>query len=206
VLGDSRRVPAWPALWGGEGAVLLGRVVAGGMHPNHLAVQRQLHRPADQGDLDAATRIATAGPIRRAGEADVAAAVDHPGHRLADGGGSGPTHGRLWPHAGLVVRSAALAVGSQQHAAVADLDQAVLADRLHQLAGEHPADVVAEPGQLILPAWSTQRVTPPGRAAMVAVAGWAVAAAAVGWAAAEIGRCSAAASWNRATGGTSPMP
>lgn len=44
-LGDTAALTGAP-FGGGEGAVLLGRVVAGGMHPDHLAFHGELHRVA----------------------------------------------------------------------------------------------------------------------------------------------------------------
>ena len=59
MLGDTRALASWPPVGGGEGAVLLGPVVADRVDLDDPSGDRQLHGVADQGDLDL---LATVGP------------------------------------------------------------------------------------------------------------------------------------------------
>jgi hypothetical protein len=63
VLGDSRAAAAWSPVGGGEGAVLLGPVVADRVDLDDPAGDHQLHGVADQGDLDLLAAVGPAGVV-----------------------------------------------------------------------------------------------------------------------------------------------
>jgi hypothetical protein len=126
LLGDSPRLTG-PPPGVGEGAVLLGRVVADGMDPHDLVGGGDLHRAAHDGDLDGLAPVAIPDPVGRPGEAHTAAGVDDAGHRGTDGGHPSPTPGS-GPIGPGSAGGSPLGMRGYDDALAGDLDQPVPAD------------------------------------------------------------------------------
>src|SRR5919198_1854307 len=138
---------AGTAVGPGEGTELLGRIVGGGMDPDHLAVDGELDGGADDGHLDPAVAVRAADPVHGPGEAHIARVVGDASDRHASRGETGLAGGRCGGSWLLLLGLAgpeALGVRGDKHALVGDLDDAVGAEDLDELAGQPLADVVLE--------------------------------------------------------------
>src|ERR687887_1723889 len=85
---------AGTAVGPGEGTELLGRIVGGGMDPDHLAVDGELDGGADDGHLDPAVAVRAADPVHGPGEAHIARVVGDASDRHASRGETGLAGGR----------------------------------------------------------------------------------------------------------------
>ena len=147
--------------WGWRTRRALGAVVADRVHPDHLAVVGQLHRPGDDRDLDRLPGPGSPGPVGGAGEAD----------RTRCRRRSGSPSARRWRPRGPALHRqprpatrsawsglAPLRVGGDQHPGVQDLHQPVGDDDLDRLTGERRT----RPGSRTRPARSARAGRPSG--------------------------------------------
>src|SRR5258708_5005690 len=127
--------------------MLFGPVVTDWMDPHDLAIDRQLHRRADDRDLDLRASPRPPPPIPGPGEAAGAVGVGDPGDRRS--GCCQPDPARLRRPARRlgIARSETLRVGGHEHAGVQDLDQAALAYDFYWFTCERRPHPIAEPGQ-----------------------------------------------------------
>jgi len=125
--------------------VLFGRVMTSGVDTDYLAVDGELDRAGDQGNLDLSSGKGAPGPVHGASEADRAAPIGQAADTRPRGRTPRPSDDPLPPGKALGGRPA-LGVSGDEHAGVEDVDQATSTEHFDRLAHKRDADVVALAG------------------------------------------------------------